>query len=147
MNQQRDNIVSEGPNIRGHSISHIDALLILEVDGMAIAFTPTEYRLVILLLQQLEKLHIPTYDHIDLFVSFEVLLEAAHLTSRSLLAKHISNASTKLWTAGLSIARVDGYGYTIVFGMEGDSNRFLRQATYRQPKDVSTQDPQLFAIA
>ena len=147
MNRQRDNIVSEGPRIRGHSISHIDALSILEVDGVAIAFTPTEYRLVIMLLQQLEKLQNTAYEHIDLFVSFDDLLEAGRLANRSLLAKHVYNASAKLWTAGLSIARVDGYGYCIVFGVEGDSNRFLRQSAFRQPKAAPAEEAQLFAIA
>lgn len=144
---QRDNIVSEGPSIRGHAISHIDALSILEVDGVAIAFTPTEYRLVIVLLQQLEKLQNTSNDHIDLFVSYDHLLQAGHLASRSLLAKHVYNASAKLWTAGLSIARVDGYGYTIVFNAEGDSNRFLRQSAIRQSKGVPAQEPKLYALA
>ena len=146
MNRAGDNIVSEGPSIRGHSISHIDALSVLEADGVAIAFTPTEYRLVMLLLQQVEKLQNTSSEHIDLFVSFDELLAATGLANRSLLAKHIYNASAKLWTAGLSIARVDGYGYCVVFGVEGDSNRFLRQSTLRQSKEAR-EEPQLFAIA
>jgi hypothetical protein len=145
--KRRDNIVSEGPRVRGHSISHIDALSILEVDGVAVAFTPTEYRLVMLLLQQLEKLANTSNDHIDLFVSFVDLLEACRLANRSLLAKHVYNASAKLWMAGLSIARVDGYGYCIVFGVEGDANRFLRQSAFRQPRAAPTEEQQLFALA
>ncbi len=146
MNRPRDNLVSEGPKIRGHSISHIDALSVLEVDGVAIAFTPTEYRIVILLLEQLEKLQNASNELIDLFVSFDALQGATRLANRSLLSKHIYNASGKLWNAGLSIARVDGYGYVIVFDVEGDANRFLRQATLRQSKSAG-EEAQLFAIA
>lgn len=147
MNQTNENMVSEGPDIRGHSISHIDALSILQIDGAAIAFTPTEYTLVMLLLHQLEKLQKTTNELIEIFVPFEDLQRSAALSTRSLLSKHIYNASAKLWTAGLSIARVDGYGYVIVFDIEGDTSRFLRQATPRQHKREAREEHQLYAIA
>jgi hypothetical protein len=146
MNQTNENMVSEGPDIRGHSISHIDALSILQIDGAAIAFTPTEYTLVMLLLHQLEKLQKTTNELIEIYVPFEDLQRSAALPTRSLLSKHIYNASAKLWTAGLSIARVDGYGYVIVFDIEGDTSRFLRQATPRQHKREAREEHQLFAI-
>lgn len=147
MNQKRDNIVNEGPSIRGHAISHIDALSVLEVDGVAISFSPTEYRLVMRMLQQVEKLQNTSYEQIDFYVSFDGLLEAGRLANKSTLAKHVYNASAKLWMAGLSIARVDGYGYSIVFDAEGDANRFLRQSVIRQSRGDSTREQPLFALA
>ena len=147
MNQANENIVCEGPAIRGHSISHIDSLSILQIDGAAIAFTPTEYTLVMLLLQQQEKLQKNTNELIEFYVTFEDLQRSAARPTRSLLSRHIYNASAKLWSAGLSIARVDGYGYVILFDVEGDTTRYLRQAAPRQHRRETPEEHQLFAIA
>jgi hypothetical protein len=144
MNQFK-NRMEEGPMIRGHHIQHIDAFSMLVIDGRAIEFTPTEYLLVMALLSQLEKLQSANQEPTDFYVSFERLQQCASLNNRTLLARHISNASTKLWPAGISIARVDQYGYMIVFEVEGDANRYLKQSSQRQKHSPGS--TLLFAIA
>lgn len=132
MNRQSNNPVEEGPLIRGHHIQHIDSLLILVVDGSAVELTRTEYLLVMGLLRQLEHLQ-NTNEPIEIYVSFEELQRIASLNNRTLLARHIYNSSAKLWTAGVSIARVDGFGYAIIFDAGADANRFLKHSNARQP--------------
>lgn len=146
--KNQGNPVNEGPSVRGHRIQHIETLSILVIDGVAIELTPTEYIIVISLLRQLENLQKSTKEPIEIFVSFDELRERASLNNRTLLAKHIYNASAKLWAAGMSIARVDGYGYSIVFDVGGDANRFLRQSTIRQRSAERSvlQEPQLCAV-
>jgi DNA-binding response OmpR family regulator len=106
-------ILCEGPVIRGHRIQHNEQHGTLVIDGRLIHFTPTEYRLVMLLLRHRERLL--TSPHTSaLFVSIAELQETAALGKRPLLIKHLSNAAAKLWTAGLTIARVATYGYILI---------------------------------
>lgn len=119
----------DGPRIIGHRLQHNDTLHLCVVDGIIVPLTPTEYRLILPLLRQLEKLQsYPHSEHVEVFVSFEQLQHTASLGSRILLAKHICNASAKLWLAGMAVARVDGYGYTIVFDAKGDAERYIAQS-------------------
>lgn len=130
--QKHRHQINEGPSIRGHQIFQIETLSILVIDGIAIDLTPTEYTLVVTLLLRREKFQNNSEGPLDIYVSFEELQRSAGLSNRPLLAKHIYNASAKLWTADLSIALVNSYGYMVVFEAEGDANRFLNQATVRQ---------------
>jgi hypothetical protein len=145
MQNRQGNPVNEGPSIRGHRVQHIEALSILVIDGVAIEFTRTEYRLVMRLLRQVENLQKHMEEAVEIYVSYEELRQSASLNNRTLLAKHIYNASAKLWAAGMSITRVDRYGYSIVFEMEEDASRFLKQATTRQHTS-SHDEPQLFVV-
>lgn len=146
MQDRQGHPFSEGPKIRGHRVQYIETLFILVIDGVALEFTPTEYRLVMRLLRQVEHLQKNTQESVEIFVSYEELQQSASLNNRTLIARHIYNASAKLWVVGMSITRVDRYGYAIIFDAEGDASRFLKQSTLRQPKG-SGEERQLFAIA
>jgi DNA-binding response OmpR family regulator len=97
----------EGPNLAGHVVQHSDALHLLIIDGGIVPFTPTEYPLVMHLLQQRER---------QLSLEFLVQWVRQHASSRctqSSLRRHIRSLRTKLWPFGLDILCVMGYGYML----------------------------------
>src|SRR5262249_4738960 len=104
----------------------------LLIQGLIIDLSPTEYRLVMELFRQLERCQAGTVHPTEIYVSFDHLQQVASLPNRTLLRRHISNASTKLWVAECAIARVDGYGYTLLFDAEGDKTRYMDHAVRGQ---------------
>ncbi|HJT57581.1 MAG TPA: winged helix-turn-helix domain-containing protein [Ktedonobacteraceae bacterium] len=96
--------------IPGHRVQHSDAFHLLIVDGVVLNCTPTEYSLLLHLLQQ--------HPH---HVSFETLENAiwAHSPTthpHRALTRHISHLRTKLWPLGLDILCLIDYGYLLHTG-------------------------------
>lgn len=97
----------EGPTIEGHIVQHSDVYHLLIIDGAVIRCTPTEYRLLMRLLQQSE------YQ-----LSFEILEQCAYQYSvnhrtHSALIRHMRRVRPKLWPFGLDILSITGYGYML----------------------------------
>ena len=98
---------AEGPTLAGHIMQHRDALHLLIIDGVIVPCTPTEYPLVMHLLQQADQQH-----------SLEFLLQwvRQHASSRctkNSLRRHIRSLRAKLRPFGLDILCIIGYGYMI----------------------------------
>lgn len=110
---KRSETLRAGPIIGTHRIQHNEEHTLLVIDGRIIRFTPTEYRLVMLLLRHRERL-LNSPQTCPLFVRSTELQQGARLGTRPLLIKHLSNANAKLWTAGFTIARVATYGYVLM---------------------------------
>jgi len=97
----------EGPNLAGHVVQHSDAYHLLIIDGGIVPCTPTEYPLLLHLLQEGERQ-----------LSLERLVQWArqHASSRltrSSLRRHIRSVRAKLWPFGLDILCIIGYGYML----------------------------------
>jgi DNA-binding response OmpR family regulator len=110
LSQQTRIPLVEGPEIPGHIVQHSDTYHLLIVDGVVLNCTPTEYILLMHLLQQR-----PHY------VSFEALEQAAFAHSPTpnphrALTRHISHLRTKVWPFGLDILCLIDYGYTLHTG-------------------------------
>jgi hypothetical protein len=114
-----------GPCIAGRTIKHNTCKHQFLIEGLIIDLSPTEYRLVMELFLQLERCQAGAAHPTEIYVCFDHLQQVASLPNRTLLRRHISNASTKLWVAGCAVARVDGYGYTLLFEAEGDMTRYM----------------------
>ena len=99
--------LAEGPAIDGHIVQHSDALHVLIIDGGIVSFTPTEYPLVMHLLQQTERQH-----SLDFLVQW-VRQHASSRCTKSSLRRHIRNLRAKLWPFGLDILCIMGYGYML----------------------------------
>jgi DNA-binding response OmpR family regulator len=100
----------EGPEIPGHIVQHSDTYHLLILDEVVLSCTPTEYILLMRLLQQSPQ-----------YVSFEALEQAAFAHSRTpdphrSLTRHISHLRTKVWPFGLDILCLIDYGYTLQAG-------------------------------
>lgn len=91
-------------------IQRNDEARTLIVDGMLKRFTPTEYRLLVLLL---EGQPIPDAD-----LAKQVSLYEGDSRARENLDKHIDKLRCKLRTFGLSIHRVAKYGYILLAAIE-----------------------------
>jgi DNA-binding response OmpR family regulator len=128
---KRPEHLCEGPEIFGHRVQHNEQHTLLVIDGRLIRLTPTEYRLVMLLLQHRERL-LASPQTSALFVSIPDLQKTAALGNRPLLIKHLSNADAKLWTAGLTIARVADYGYVLV-EIDNDTGAFSPEQKRQKP--------------
>ena len=97
----------EGPHLAGHIIQHSDAYRLLIIDGAIIRCTPTQYALMIRLLQQSEH-HLP----------FNLLEQCLFMRSpnsnpRSALIRHMRRIRPKLWPFGLDILSITNYGYML----------------------------------
>jgi DNA-binding response OmpR family regulator len=97
----------EGPSLAGHVVQHSDAYRLLIIDGVVVRCTPTEYALLMRLLQQNER-HLP----------FELLEQCVFKRSlnrnpRSALIRHMRRIRPKLWPFGLDILSITGYGYML----------------------------------
>lgn len=106
--------LQDGPQLNGHRISYHEQRGLLIIDDLIIHLTPVEYLLVMALLRQRAQFQ-AAREHHEPFVRFARLQHCAGLNRHSLLVKHLSNAAGKLWAASIFIARVDGYGYMLVF--------------------------------
>jgi DNA-binding response OmpR family regulator len=99
---------SEGPKIQGHVVQHSEALHLLIIDGVIVTCSPTEYRLLMRLLQ-----------HVEGHVPFEQLMGYAYASpldgsTRRNLTQHMSRVRAKLWPFDLDILCITGYGYTLL---------------------------------
>jgi len=97
----------EGPHLAGHLVQHSDAYRLLIIDGAVVRCTPTEYALLMRLLQQSER-HLP----------FELLEQclfkrSLNCSPRSALIRHMRRVRPKLWPFGLDILSITGYGYML----------------------------------
>src|SRR5260221_2324025 len=120
------------PCIKGRTVKHIATLHQFLIEGLIIDLSPTEYWLVMELLRQLKRFQAGTVHPTEIYVRFDHLQAVAGLPNRTLLRRHISNTSTKLWVAECAIARVDGYGYTLLFEAEGEKTRHRDHAVRGQ---------------
>ena len=97
----------EGPHLAGRIIQHSDAYRLLIIDGAIIRCTPTQYALMMHLLQQSEH-HLP----------FNLLEQCLFMRSpnsnpRSALIRHMRRIRPKLWPFGLDILSITNYGYML----------------------------------
>ncbi len=112
--------------INGRRVEHYDDYNKLIIDGTYMDLTPTEYLLVMLLLRHYEQLQ--SSGSREVFVGYDELQQGARLPNRTVLSKHITNASKKLWAVGWAIVPVKFYGYTLVFDALGDADRYRMQS-------------------
>ena len=124
-NQQSEDALS----INGRRVEHYDEYHKLIIDGTYMDLTPTEYLLVMLLLRHYEQLHSKSRGSLEVFVGYDELQQGANLPNRTVLSKHITNASKKLWAVGWAIVPVKFYGYTLVFDALGDAERYREQTS------------------
>jgi DNA-binding response OmpR family regulator len=98
----------EGPPIQGHIVQHSDPYRLLVIDGVVVSCTPTEYFLLMRLLQQSGG-----------YVAFAPLVECAfqsplNRSTRRSLTQHMSRVRTKLWPFGFDVCCLTGYGYLLL---------------------------------
>src|SRR5207247_2271469 len=99
--------LKEGPHLAGHVIQHSDTYRLLVIDDAIMHCTPTEYALLMRLLQQNER-HLP----------FDLLEPCLCMRSpsgnpRSALIRHMRRIRPKLWPFGLDILSITSYGYML----------------------------------
>src|SRR5258708_31093661 len=98
---------TEGPHLAGYVIQHSDAYRLIIIDGAIVRFTPTEYALLMRLLQQSER-HLP-------FALLEqcLFMRSLNCNPRSALIRHMRRIRPNLWPFGLDILSITGYGYML----------------------------------
>lgn len=131
-------------SINGCRVEYFDEYHKLIIDGTYMDLTPTEYLLVMLLLRHYGQLQ--STRSVEVFVGYDELQQCASLTNRTLLSRHITNASKKLWAVGWAIVPVKYYGYTLVFDALGDAERY-RMQTEQQSHASSPRGDLQFATA
>jgi DNA-binding response OmpR family regulator len=94
--------------VSGHRMRRSDALRTLVADGQVVRFTPTEYRLLVALL-----------DWGDIPVPYARLTDvalgrAADRETRRVLDKHIDHVRGKLSAIGLTLGSVPRYGIVLI---------------------------------
>lgn len=103
-------LLAQCPSIGGRQISRNDICRALIIDNAIVKFTPTEYRLIALLL---EGRVIADGDLIrEVFAC-----DKSHVTLKN-LDRHINNIRGKLRLSGLNIHRVAKYGYVLLDSFE-----------------------------
>jgi DNA-binding response OmpR family regulator len=98
----------EGPPFQGHIVQHSDPHRLLVIDGVVVSCTPTEYPLLLRMLQQHRG-----------YVAFASLVECAFQSAlsrstRRSLTQHMSRVRSKLWPFNLDICCITGYGYALL---------------------------------
>lgn len=93
--------------IGGINAKRDDMLRTLFIQDIAVAFTPTEYRLLLLLI---EKQFLPDKRLMGVFTSNSTNAHAEHAR----LEKHLENIKSKLRPTGLCIRRIHRYGYSLM---------------------------------
>lgn len=102
-------------HLAGHQIQHNKELHRIVIDQIIVACTPTEYRVLALLLEHAE--HCVPYARLCALLPAteeEQLLETCDRQNRIRLAHFMSNLRAKLWPLGLDIAAVINTGYLLV---------------------------------
>ena len=99
--------LAEGPHLAGHVVQHSDTYRLLIIDGAIMRFTPTEYALLLRLLQHSER-------HLSFAVLEQCLFQRSlNVNPRSALIRHMRRLRPKLWPFGLDILSITGYGYML----------------------------------
>lgn len=98
----------DGPPLRGHVVQHSDPHHLLIIDGVVVACTPTEYAMLMQLIE-----------HVDEHVSFTRLVNGTFVgfvdrQMRRSLTQSMSRVRAKLWVFGFDIFCITGYGYTLL---------------------------------
>src|SRR5438270_13044380 len=99
--------LKDGPLLDGHVIKHSDTYRLLVIDGAIMHCTPTEYALLMRLLQQNER-HLP-FDLLESCLS----MSSPSGNPRSALIRHMRRIRPKLWPFGLDILSITSYGYML----------------------------------
>src|SRR5438552_5532236 len=99
--------LKDGPSLVGHTIQHSDTYRLLVFDGAIMHCTPTEYALLMRLLQQNER-HLP-FDLLEPCLS----MRSPNGNPRSALIRHMRRLRPKLWPYGLDILSITSYGYML----------------------------------
>lgn len=94
--------------VYGHTISRLDSLRTLLIDGDLVRFTPTEYRLLIPILEE-RGTPIP-FRHL----TRSVLQRDPDRDARRLLDKHIDHIRSKIRPYGLNVHSVARFGYVLL---------------------------------
>ena len=97
----------EGPLLDGHVIQHSDTYRLLVIDGAIMHCTPSEYALLMRLLQQHER-HLP-FDLLEPCLC----MRSPNGNPRSALIRHMRRLRPKLWPYGLDILSITSYGYVL----------------------------------
>ena len=97
----------EGPLLDGHIIQHSDTYRLLVIDGAIMHCTPSEYALLMRLLQQNER-HLP-FDLLEPCLC----MRSPNGNPRSALIRHMRRLRPKLWPYGLDILSITSYGYML----------------------------------
>lgn len=143
MNSNQSHHAADVLSINGRRVEHFDEYNKLIIDGSYMDLTPTEYLLVMVLLRHYEQLQ-SSGGVVEVFVGYDELQQCARLPNRTVLSKHITNASKKLWAVGWAIVPVKSYGYTLVFDALGDAERYRMQL---EPRASSPRGDLQFATA
>ncbi len=99
--------LAEGPHLAGYVIQHSDVYRLLIIDGAVVRCTPTEYALLMRLLQQSER-------HLAFALLEQCLFKRSlNCNPRSALIRHMRRIRPKLWPFGLDILSITGYGYML----------------------------------
>ena len=97
----------EGPHLAGHVVQHSDTYRLLVIDGAIMRCTPSEYALLMRLLQQNER-HLP-FDLLEPCLC----MRSPNGNPRSALIRHMRRLRPKLWPYGLDILSITSYGYML----------------------------------
>jgi len=103
----------ERPQLKGHRVHYSIVQHLVIIDGVIVPCTPTEYDMLLLLL----------FDAGKAVASTRLLgLSEQHLLARNnrrCLTQHMSNLRAKLFSLGLDIGCVTGYGYLLLSRPKG----------------------------
>ena len=110
-----------GPQVAGHSVQRDESQYMFLIDQNIIACTPTEYRLLALLLTQADRC--VTYAQLIAQFQEELPTDAASLKQAKAKVIHlVSDVRLKIWSLGLEVVSVMGVGY-ILLSSGGEENR------------------------
>lgn len=102
-----------GPRIEGHRIQRDEEQNAYVIDQKLIACTPTEYRVLTLLLEQAD--HCVLFAQLQTQFQDEPLNDAAQLKqTRTRIIHLMSDLRAKIWALGLDIVAVMNYGYILL---------------------------------
>ncbi len=102
-----------GPALAGHQVQWDERHCILYIDRTLVPCTPTEFRLLKLLLEQNGRC--VSTPHLIAQFGDAALEDAAFAReARQKLTRQISRIRAKLWPCGLTVVSLMGYGYMLV---------------------------------
>lgn len=102
-----------GPHVEGYSIQRDEGQHAFLIDQNLVTCTPTEYRVLTLLLEQADRC-VP-YAQLSAQLQDEPLNDATHLKQmRTRIIHLMSDLRAKIWALGLDIAAVMNTGYILL---------------------------------
>jgi len=102
-----------GPHVEGYSIQRDEGQHAFLIDHNLVTCTPTEYRLLELLLEQADRC-VP-YAQLSAHLQGEPVADTTHLTqTRTRIIHLMSDLRAKIWALGLDIAAVMNTGYILL---------------------------------